>query len=81
MTVDCHLVYHERSLMYCTLPDETSRLCNHEVRLGMLVRGAYVCGCVRLCVGVCVCVCYDTYIHGEMAQSKTYTFPCEFFLV
>ena len=48
-----------------------------------------VCGCTCICMYVDVCMCvmyvrvcvfYDTFIHGVLVQSNTYTFVYEFCL-
>ena len=33
---------------------------------------------IVVCVCVCMCVFYVTFLNGVLAQSKTYTFVCEF---
>ena len=43
-------------------------------------RDEHLCLCVCVCVRVCVCVFYISFVHGVLAQSKTYTFVYEFCL-
>ena len=42
--------------------------------------GVCVCVCVSILVCISVCVFCVTFIHGVLAQSKTYTFVYEFCL-